>query len=142
MSKALVDDYQTFIALTVHQGRWWARLSAQVYLSLEDFEGQLEAGQREESREGGGGESSRGPNGCPDLTDGLIRASLEMPFLLRRFHRAQFFQFIRFLTRADAAAAVAAAAAAAVGTHSRQNRSRRDSPSNELEDRVETKILL
>lgn len=36
--ETLVDDYNTFIALVVHQNRWWARISAQVYLSMEDFE--------------------------------------------------------------------------------------------------------
>ncbi|KAK4202382.1 pyridoxal phosphate-dependent transferase [Triangularia verruculosa] len=33
----LMDEYQTFVAIFVFQGRWWARLSAQVYLELEDF---------------------------------------------------------------------------------------------------------
>ncbi|KAH7362417.1 lolT-1 [Plectosphaerella cucumerina] len=34
----LVDEYKTFIALGSHNGRWFARLSAQVYLDMEDFE--------------------------------------------------------------------------------------------------------
>jgi selenocysteine lyase/cysteine desulfurase len=38
MTKALVDDYQTFIPLFYHDGRFWARLSAQVYLDMDDFE--------------------------------------------------------------------------------------------------------
>ena len=38
ISDSLVNDYRTFIPLLVHRGRWWGRLSAQVYLSLEDFE--------------------------------------------------------------------------------------------------------
>ncbi|KAF2122303.1 pyridoxal phosphate-dependent transferase [Lophiotrema nucula] len=38
MSKALVDDYETFIALMWYGGAWWMRLSAQVYLGLENFE--------------------------------------------------------------------------------------------------------
>ncbi|KAK0670112.1 pyridoxal phosphate-dependent transferase [Cercophora samala] len=33
----LMEEYQTFVAVFVFQGRWWARLSAQVYLELEDF---------------------------------------------------------------------------------------------------------
>ncbi|POS69630.1 aminotransferase [Diaporthe helianthi] len=38
MTKALVDDYQTFVPLFYHAGRFWARLSAQVYLDMDDFE--------------------------------------------------------------------------------------------------------
>lgn len=38
MTKVLVDDYQTFIPLFYHDGRFWARLSAQVYLDMDDFE--------------------------------------------------------------------------------------------------------
>jgi selenocysteine lyase/cysteine desulfurase len=34
----LMDEHDTFVALYVYQGRFWARLSAQVYLELEDFE--------------------------------------------------------------------------------------------------------
>jgi len=33
----LIDDYKTFIALFIHDGRFWVRLSAQVYLDLDDF---------------------------------------------------------------------------------------------------------
>ncbi|KAH6631217.1 pyridoxal phosphate-dependent transferase [Chaetomium tenue] len=36
--RKLLDDHNTFIALYIYGGRWWARLSAQVYLELEDFE--------------------------------------------------------------------------------------------------------
>lgn len=38
MTKVLVDDYQTFIPLFYHDRRFWARLSAQVYLDADDFE--------------------------------------------------------------------------------------------------------
>lgn len=38
MLDTLMSDYHTFIALIVHQDRWWARLSAQVYLEMDDFE--------------------------------------------------------------------------------------------------------
>ncbi|KAK3306320.1 pyridoxal phosphate-dependent transferase [Chaetomium strumarium] len=34
----LMEDYKTFVALFVYRGRWWARLSAQVYLEMDDFE--------------------------------------------------------------------------------------------------------
>ncbi|KAK4677599.1 hypothetical protein QC764_300210 [Podospora pseudoanserina] len=33
----LMEEYQTFVAVFIFQGRWWARLSAQVYLDLQDF---------------------------------------------------------------------------------------------------------
>ncbi|EGY23356.1 hypothetical protein VD0002_g3033 [Verticillium dahliae] len=36
--KWLVDQKKTFIPISVHTGRWYARLSAQVYLDVEDFE--------------------------------------------------------------------------------------------------------
>lgn len=36
--RKLLDDHNTFIALFVYGGQWWARISAQVYLELEDFE--------------------------------------------------------------------------------------------------------
>ncbi|KAF4982221.1 hypothetical protein FZEAL_2105 [Fusarium zealandicum] len=38
MLKAMIDDYKTFICMFVHGGRFWVRLSAQVYLELEDYE--------------------------------------------------------------------------------------------------------
>jgi selenocysteine lyase/cysteine desulfurase len=38
MLDTMMSDYQTFIALGVHRNRWFARLSAQVYLDMEDFE--------------------------------------------------------------------------------------------------------
>lgn len=38
MTKVLVEEYQTFIPVYYHAGRFWARLSAQVYLDMEDFE--------------------------------------------------------------------------------------------------------
>lgn len=38
MLETMIGEYDTFIALIVHQGRWWARLSAQVYLDMDDFE--------------------------------------------------------------------------------------------------------
>lgn len=37
MTKVLVEDYSTFIPLYYHDGRFWARLSAQVYLDGDDF---------------------------------------------------------------------------------------------------------
>jgi hypothetical protein len=36
--RKLLDDHNTFVALFVYGGRWWARISAQVYLELDDFE--------------------------------------------------------------------------------------------------------
>lgn len=38
MLETMMSEYHTFIALGVHQGRWWARLSATVYLDMHDFE--------------------------------------------------------------------------------------------------------
>lgn len=38
MTKVLVEEYQTFIPLYYHAARFWARLSAQVYLDLDDFQ--------------------------------------------------------------------------------------------------------
>jgi hypothetical protein len=38
MTRVFVDAYNTFIAVFFHAGNWWVRLSAQVYLELEDFE--------------------------------------------------------------------------------------------------------
>ncbi|KAG7288361.1 Glycosylphosphatidylinositol (GPI)-anchored cell wall endoglucanase [Staphylotrichum longicolle] len=36
--RTLIDEYKTFVALYFYRGRFWARLSAQVYLELDDFE--------------------------------------------------------------------------------------------------------
>ncbi len=36
--KVLADDHDTFIVVYTYRGRWWARLSAQVYLDLDDFD--------------------------------------------------------------------------------------------------------
>jgi len=36
--RKLVNDYKTFVALFIYRGRYWARLSAQVFLEMEDFE--------------------------------------------------------------------------------------------------------
>ncbi|KAK0621975.1 pyridoxal phosphate-dependent transferase [Bombardia bombarda] len=38
VQKTLIADYKTFAPLFVYRGRYWARLSAQVYLDGEDFE--------------------------------------------------------------------------------------------------------
>ncbi|KAK4142230.1 putative L-cysteine desulfhydrase [Dichotomopilus funicola] len=38
IQRKLVDEYNTFVSLYVYRGRWWARVSAQVYVELEDFE--------------------------------------------------------------------------------------------------------
>lgn len=38
MTKVLVDEYQTFIPVYYHAGRFWVRLSAQVYLDMDDFD--------------------------------------------------------------------------------------------------------
>lgn len=38
MTKVLVDDYLTFVPVFYHAGRFWARLSAQVYLDMDDFD--------------------------------------------------------------------------------------------------------
>ncbi|KAI0875894.1 pyridoxal phosphate-dependent transferase [Hypoxylon argillaceum] len=55
MMRTMVEEYKTFVALIVHEGRLWARLSAQVYLDVEDFEWAghmlLELCKRAESRE-------------------------------------------------------------------------------------------
>ncbi|RDA87710.1 hypothetical protein CP532_1787 [Ophiocordyceps camponoti-leonardi (nom. inval.)] len=37
-TSTLVTQYKTFIPVTVHRGRWFIRLSAQLYLDLDDFE--------------------------------------------------------------------------------------------------------
>ncbi|KAL0944986.1 aminotransferase family protein [Colletotrichum truncatum] len=36
--ETLVQEYQTFVAVFCHNGRWYTRLSAQIYLEQEDFE--------------------------------------------------------------------------------------------------------
>lgn len=38
MMEALIHEYKTFIVLYIHRDRIWARLSAQVYLDINDFE--------------------------------------------------------------------------------------------------------
>ncbi|KAK1573598.1 pyridoxal phosphate-dependent transferase [Colletotrichum navitas] len=38
MLRALVDEYLTFVALFWHQGRWYIRISAQIFLDETDFE--------------------------------------------------------------------------------------------------------
>lgn len=38
MSKTLIDDYGTFMAILFYNGAWWVRFSGQVYLELADFE--------------------------------------------------------------------------------------------------------
>ncbi|KAI1108646.1 PLP-dependent transferase [Nemania sp. NC0429] len=60
MMRTMVKEYHTFIALIIHAGQLWARLSAQVYLDLEDFEwaGQMLLELCERVK---GGESSKAP---------------------------------------------------------------------------------
>jgi hercynylcysteine S-oxide lyase len=38
MSLVVVNEYSSFMAFMWYAGAWWVRLSAQVYLELEDFE--------------------------------------------------------------------------------------------------------
>ena len=38
IQKTQIEEFKTFVPLFVYRGRWWARLSAQVYLDMEDFE--------------------------------------------------------------------------------------------------------
>lgn len=37
MLRTMKDDYKTFMSLFIHRGRYWVRISAQVYLDLEDY---------------------------------------------------------------------------------------------------------
>ncbi|KPM38282.1 hypothetical protein AK830_g8288 [Neonectria ditissima] len=36
--RTLISDHKTFLSLFIHGGRFWVRISAQVYLGLEDYE--------------------------------------------------------------------------------------------------------
>jgi len=38
IQRRLIEEYGTFTAMFMYRGRWWTRLSAQVYLQMEDFE--------------------------------------------------------------------------------------------------------
>ena len=38
MNRKLISDYRTFVALFRYNDRFWARISAQVYLDIDDFE--------------------------------------------------------------------------------------------------------
>lgn len=38
MSRVWIDDYHTFMQSMFYDGRWWIRMSGQVYLEMEDFE--------------------------------------------------------------------------------------------------------
>lgn len=38
IKRTLAMEYQTFIKIDTYRNRWWARISAQVYLDLDDFE--------------------------------------------------------------------------------------------------------
>jgi len=38
ISRTLVDEYDTFIAIIFYGGALWARLSAQIYLTMDDWE--------------------------------------------------------------------------------------------------------
>ncbi|KAI5456995.1 pyridoxal phosphate-dependent transferase [Mariannaea sp. PMI_226] len=33
----MIEDYKTFLSLFIHDGRYWVRISAQVYLDLDDY---------------------------------------------------------------------------------------------------------
>lgn len=38
MLRRMIEDYKTFMSLFIHGGRFWVRISAQVYLGVEDYE--------------------------------------------------------------------------------------------------------
>lgn len=38
MAKTIVQEYNTFLAIVIHNNAFWVRLSGQVYLTLQDFE--------------------------------------------------------------------------------------------------------
>ncbi|KAK0747054.1 pyridoxal phosphate-dependent transferase [Schizothecium vesticola] len=38
IKRTLATEYQTFVMIYTYRNRWWARLSAQVYLDLDDFD--------------------------------------------------------------------------------------------------------
>lgn len=38
MNRVMVDEYGTFLQTFWYDGKWWVRLSAQVYLDMRDFE--------------------------------------------------------------------------------------------------------
>ena len=38
MSRTWIDDYNTFIQSMFYDGKWWLRMSGQVYLEMADFE--------------------------------------------------------------------------------------------------------
>lgn len=38
MLRTMIDDYKTFLSLFLHDGRFWVRISAQVYMGMDDYE--------------------------------------------------------------------------------------------------------
>lgn len=38
IAKTSVDEFETFFAVAFYQGRWWWRVSAQIYLEVKDVE--------------------------------------------------------------------------------------------------------
>lgn len=38
IAKVLVEEYDTFLAVLIHADAWWVRMSAQIYLSMDDWE--------------------------------------------------------------------------------------------------------
>jgi hypothetical protein len=38
VGRTMTEDYNTFVPTIFHNGHWWARISGQIYLTLEDFE--------------------------------------------------------------------------------------------------------